>query len=289
MTSTTSAVRHGRGLAIVAAAALIAVLGALSACQSSGNGESAAASRIARQIASSASFPLFIRGEYEADFANEAWIEDLPRPAAAMKLPAKDGCNAMQTWLHSHGGVDSGWSDIGIVLRARQKVNVVITAAKSVILKRYPAPNAPYRLTCVPDKSSWVDQEESLDWPNYSPGFALDVNHDLGTPWRPANYSNSGNALAMKPGAEQFEALTGFTTKCDCGWGVELYLTVNGSRKQVLVEDGSQPFRTTPGPAYPDDSASNAVWCADPGRPRLDPPRDSDCPPPVTYEEVPAF
>jgi len=289
VTSATSAVRSGRGFAVLVAAAVIAVSGALSSCQSSGSGDSAAASRIARQIASSASFPLYIRGEYKAFTEDEAWIDVLPRAAAAMNLPVKDGCDDMQTWLRSHGGLDSGWSDIAIVLRARQKVNVAITAAKSVILKRYPAATAPYTLTCVPDKSSWVEQEESLTWPNYTPGFVLDVNHDLGTPWRPANYSSSGNAFTMKPGAEQYELLTGFTSKCDCAWEVELYLTVNGVPKHVLVENGKEPFRTTPGPTYPDDSARNAVWCADFGQPRLAPPRAADCPPPTTYEEVPVF
>jgi hypothetical protein len=289
VTSARSAVRRGRSFAVLAAAAVIAVPGALSACQSSGNGDSAAASRIARQIAASASFPLYIRGEYKTLSANEAWIEVLPRAAAAMNLPAKDGCDDMQTWLRSHGGLDSGWSQIEIVLRARQKVNVVITAAESVILNRYPAASAPYTLTCVPGKSSWVEQEESLNWPNYTPGFVLDVNHDLGTPWQPAHYSSYDNAFTMMPGAEQYELLTGFTSSCDCAWGVELYLTVNGTPRHVLVENGKEPFRTAPGPAYPDDSARNAVWCADSGQPRLDPPRTAGCPPPVTYEQVPVF
>jgi hypothetical protein len=281
--------RRGRGFAVLGAAAVIAVSGALSACQPSGSGDSAAASRIAGQIASSASFPLYIRGEYKTYSANEAWIEILPKAAAAMNLPARAGCDDMRTWLRSHGGVDSGWSDIAILLRARRKVKLVITAAESVILKRYPAASAPSTLTCVPGKSSWVEQEESLNWPNYTPGFVLDINDDLGTPWQPANYSSSGNALTMEPGAEQYELLTGFTSRCDCAWGVELYLTVNGAPKKVLVENGKEPFRTAPGPAYPDDSARNAVWCAGSGQPRLDPPKAADCPPPATYEEVPVF
>jgi hypothetical protein len=282
------AARHCRSLTTLAAAALITLPGALSACQAagSGGGETAQASRIARQLASS-SFPLYIRGQYKAGTANEAWTAVLPRPATAMNLPAGAGCDGMHPWVRAHGGLDSGSSTVGIVLRARQKASVVITAAESVILTRYPAHADPYTLTCVPGNESFVAQEESLAWPDYTPGFALDTDHDLGTPWQPGNYANAGNEFTLQPGAEQHELLTGFTARCDCAWGIELYLTVNGVPARVLVEDGSEPFRTAPAPAYPDDSPRNAVWCA--GSPRPAPPRAAGCRPPTTYEGVPVF
>lgn len=279
--------QQGRDLVVLLAVALTVMPGVLAGCQSSGGGESAAASRIARQIATSS--PLYIRGEYQTHYGNESWIETLPESAASMGLPARAGCDYMKNWLHMHGGIDSGWSDITIVLRARRKVNVVVTAAESVVIRRYSTPTAPYTLTCVPDNGSWVEQEESLNWANYSPGFILDDDHYLGTPWQPAHYQLSDNTFKMEPGAEQYELLTGYTSRCNCAWAVELYLTINGSPEHVLVENGKEPFRTETGPAYPNDTARNAVWCAISNHPRLVAPNAAYCPPPTTYEQVPVF
>ena len=264
-------------------AALAVIPGGLAGCQSASTDNSGAASRIASQIASSS--PLYIRGEYGTGAANEAWIETLPASAASMHLPANAGCDYLKSWLHQHGGIDSSWSDITIVLRARRKVSVVITAAESVVLRRSPAPAAPYTLTCVPDSQSFVAQEEELGWPNATPGFRVDSNHYLGTPWQPAHYQPGAYSFQMNPGAEQYLGFTGFASKCNCSWGVELHLTLNGKPENVLVQNGSSPFQTDPGPAYPDDSPGNGIWCVISNRSYLMAPNAAKCPPPTTYEE----
>ncbi len=268
-------------------AALTIVLSTLAGCGPS-SGENSAAASIAAQ---EASFPLYVRGEYGTDSANEAWIESIPAPATSMRLPAGTSCGDLQRWLRLHGGVDSGWSYILILLRARRKADVVVTAAESVILKRVPAVRTPHTVTCVPDSQSWVDQEEDLEFPTGTgiPGFKLDMNHYLGTAWQPGDYQPGDYSFNMNPGAQQYLEFTGYTSTCDCEWGVELYLTINGKPKTMLVIDGGAPFRTVPGPPYPDDSPRNAVWCAVSGKPRLVTPSAANCPPPTTYEEKPVY
>jgi hypothetical protein len=282
------AVRRGRRRGAWLVAGLMILLGVLAGCQSAGGSESAAASRIAHQIADAP--PLYIRGEYRrANVANEAWIDTLPTSAASMGLPADAGCDYLHTWLQLHGGMDTGWSYITILLRARRKVAVVVTAAESVVLQRSPTPRAPYTLTCVPASQSWVDQEEELDWPNSFPGFKLDDNHYLASPLEIGQDQPGAVSFKMEPGAEQYFLYTGYSSRCTCKWGVELYFAINGSPEHVLVENGDQPFQTAPALAYPDDSAHNAVWCAITDRPRLVAPAAADCPPPTTYEGRPVY
>jgi hypothetical protein len=237
-----------------------------------------------------ASSPLYVTGGYENNgVTNEAWIEALPRPASSMNLPSRAGCADLKNWLHQHGGVDSGWSDINISMRTRASVKVTITSAESVIIRRLPALRQPNTLTCVPDPQSFVEQEESLNWPNVTPGFRIDDNHYLGTPWQPSHYQPGAYSFSLKPGGQELYGFAGFTSDCNCEWDVELSLTVNGSPERLLVEDGDVPFRTTPGPAYPDDSPRNAVWCAIGRAPSLVRPEAAQCPPPTTYEEKPVY
>jgi hypothetical protein len=252
----------------------------------------AAACQLAPPSAAQAttSSPLYVTGGYENNgVTNEAWIDTLPKPASSMSLPSRAGCPDLKKWLYQHGGVDSGWSDIDISMRARTNVKVTITSAESVVIRRLPALRHPNTLTCVPDRQSFVEQEESLNWPNVTPGFRIDDNHYLGTPWQPSHYQPGAYSFSLKPGGEELFGFTGFTSNCNCEWGVELSLTVNGSPERLLVEDGGVPFQTTPGPAYPDDSPRNAVWCAVDGTPSLVRPEATRCPPPTTYEEKPVY
>jgi hypothetical protein len=280
------AVAPSRYRGALLAAALMTVLSVLVGCGASG-GNNAAAERVAAQAAAS---PLYVRGGYAADFANEAWLAAIPAPAASMGLPAGANCEDLQTWLHAHGGIDSTWSYVTVLLRARVKADVVVTAAESVILGRTPAASTPYTVTCVPNKQSFVDQEDEIEWPDAPfPGLKVDVNHYLATAWQPGHYQAGDYSFNMEPGGEEYLGFTGYTSTCDCEWGVELYLTVNGKPEHVLVENGTVPFRTTPGPSYPDDSSRNAVWCAVSGKPRLVTPSVGYCPPPVTNEEQPIY
>ncbi|MEU0883354.1 hypothetical protein ABZ345_32510 [Lentzea sp. NPDC005914] len=224
--------------------------------------------------------PVEVAARYQDDgIIGEAWWQMLPASVGEHDLAAGSSCAAVRDKLRGLGGVDRGWSEVTVTIRAKRPVQVVVQSVRSRLVSS--APPAPARtLLCVPDPEPYMAREDLL---KYDMGFLVDQD------------GYSSNLLGSDPEANTKRLgfgeiheldFKGYVRSCDCAWKIELELLVDGRKQQWQLEDSvtERPFRTIAPPQSPGDSSTNVVWCAADGRGKPTLPDRRDCPIPVVYE-----
>ena len=211
---------------------------------------------------------------------NEAWWQATPRHLDLRDLPAAMGCPKMRDWLRSRGGIDRGWSDVTVTIRARRPARLIFKTARSRLVSSRPA-TAKQTLLCVPDVESGVAGEYQL---NSEEGFLLD--RDGYSSILPNDAYSRSEPIDLGFGEVLDISFKAFARACDCTWRLELDMLVDGQPFHSALNDlrTGRPFRTLAAPSSPGDPKSNVVWCAPTGVGRLTLPSRRDCPIPVEYE-----
>jgi hypothetical protein len=229
---------------------------------------------------STASDPVEVIARDEDDPAeNEAWWQQLPTSVGALGLPTGVSCPQLRDWLHVRGGIDRGWSDITVAVRARKPLTVTFLAVRSRLVSRHSPTDSRTTLLCVPDSRSFVAGEYELP---STPGLIVD--QAAGS----YDFTRDGSAYPTKLGFGEITQIVFpvFAHTCDCTWRLEVEALINGQQRQWVLNDTSsgKPFHTIAPPPAPGDPSTNVVWCATSGHGRLTSPARRDCPIPVAYE-----
>lgn len=227
----------------------------------------------------SADLPVDVTAQYRDDgIIGEAWWQTLPASVTASDMTAGSSCPYMRDRLREQGGVDRGWSEVTVTIRAKKSVDIVIQSARSRLVSS--APPSPERtLLCVPDPEPYMAREDLL---NFDLGFLVD--HD-GYASNLPGVDPQANAIKLGFGEIQELDFKAYAHSCDCIWEIAFELLVDGKSHQWRLRDATtdRPFRTIAPPQSPGDS-TNIVWCAPDGQGRLTLPERRDCPIPVVYE-----
>lgn len=235
-----------------------------------------------RPSAAVSSSPVDITARYELPgIIGQGWWQQLPAPIFSLKTPIGDNCDQMWRWAHDHGGIDRGWSNVVVSIRARKPVHIDVLAVGSHLLTTR-TPSQPNTLLCVPTNEPYMDGEYVLDH-GMEPGFLVD--HDGASDDFSAS-SGVGEVADLDFGEIKKISFSAFAHACDCTWQVTVKIVVNGVEQHVTIDDSdsNHPFRTVAAPLKPGDPGANTIWCAADGHGRLTSPQKRDCPIPVVYE-----
>jgi len=216
-------------------------------------------------------------------FIGEGWWQQLPAPVASLNPPVGASCAQMWEWSRARGGIDRGWSDVEVTIRARKPVHLIILSARSHLL--FSRPPTPHQtLLCVPGREPYMSGEYVLESSGIT-GFLVDRDVSI------YDFRHTGgDGLSVNLGFGEIEKLPfrAFAHACDCTWRIEVDMLIDGRQHHLMLDDADsrKPFRTIAPPSTPGDPATNAVWCAPDGQGRLTSPDRRDCPIPVVYETL---
>jgi hypothetical protein len=228
--------------------------------------------------------PVEVTARYQPPGASigEGWWQQLPAPVASLGPPAGADCPRMWEWSRTHGGVDRGWSDVAVTIRAHRPVSLVVLAASSrLVSSRPPVPGQ--TLLCVPGREPYMGGEYVLEH-GMQVGFLVDrdgASYDFRE-----SGGGVGSPIALGFGEINQLSFRAFAHACDCTWRIEVEMLIDGQRHHFILDDADsgKPFHTIAPPLTPGDPATNIVWCAPEGQGRLTSPARRDCPIPVVYE-----
>lgn len=168
-------------------------------------------------------------------FYNDGWFLALPGALPADTPPEGERtANVVRAWFVERGAYAVDASHLRLALEGRSVDTIIIDGMKARVLRRDP----PLDGTLITFPSAGE---------NVVRGVAFDLDRDDSTASTPDGGPYFRDYfVTLSRGEIQVFAIEARTTRDAVEWELEVAFTIRGKREVVRLNDGGQPFRTTP-------------------------------------------
>ncbi len=156
---------------------------------------------------------------------------------AGLGQPPSELCREWRNWAIEGGGVDADQTRLYAFLQGVPDTAVAVTGLDVEVVRRKPA---------VSGTHAWCPAGGAVGSPRL-------VDIDLDTSPPTIRYAEAGDdfparkRLLLTLNGTETETLqiSAHTRRCDCAWRLILHLVVDTERREVIIDDGGEPFRTS--------------------------------------------
>lgn len=159
--------------------------------------------------------------------------------------PPEGLCRGRRAWAYGLGGADAVYTVAQVTVRGQARGTVLIDGIEVDMLER----RRPIRGTWARCPVGGADASPRM----------VQINLDR-DPARVQYFEEGGDpveelSFTLMPGEVEFFQIWAWTQDCYCEWRLKLLLVDGGERREVLVDDNGEPFRTTAS-----NRAVSAAW-----------------------------